>query len=82
MILFEHLNAKKIEIFFQYIISKRDKQLAKEKAAQLELENGLQNESFKDEKVKTVSENLSPARVKSASGTVVTVTDVNPSEQA
>ena len=56
--------------------------MAKEKAAQLELENGLQNESFKDEKVKTVSENLSPARVKSASGTVVTVTDVNPSEQA
>lgn len=67
---------------YEYIISKRDKPFAKEKAAQLELENGLQNESFKDEKVKTISENLtSPTRVKSASGTVVTVNDVNPSEQ-
>jgi len=65
---------------YEYIISKRDKQRAKEKAAELELanqkrendESGRQNESFHHEHVNTVSE-----RVKSASGTVVTVTDVN-----
>ena len=63
--------------YFKYIISKRDKQRAKEKAAELELanqkrdndESGRQNESFHHEHVNTVSE-----RVKSASGTVVTGT--------